>query len=78
MGKITRKQLNEARFQGPHVYGYFKAFCDLNDSCDGCNRLVRLLCRLRNKIEILQIKIILHVCKEDDNGRPNRNHAEIL
>lgn len=63
--KITRKDLLAARFQGNHVYGYFKAYCDLNDCCEHCNCLVRLLCKLKVKIETLQVKIILHICKED-------------
>ena len=62
--KITRKELSEARFQGNHVYGYFKAYCDLNDCCEHCNCLVRLLCKLKRKIEYLQVKIILYICKE--------------
>ena len=62
--KITRKKLNNARFQGNHVYGYFKAYCDLNECCEHCNCLIRLLCKLKRKIEEFQIKIILHICKE--------------
>lgn len=63
--KITRKDLLAARFQGNHVYGYFKAYCDLNECCEHCNCLVRLLCKLKGKIEVLQVKIILYICKED-------------
>lgn len=62
--KITREELNESRFQGNNVRGYFKAYCDLNDCCEYCNRWVRMFCRLKNKIEELQVKIILHICKE--------------
>ena len=62
--KITRKKLNNARFQDSHVYGYFKVYCDLNDCCEHCNCLVRLFCKLKRKIEELQVKIILHICKE--------------
>ena len=63
--KITQKELSEARFQGNHVYSYFKAYCDLNECCEYCNCLVRLFCKLKGKIEVLQVKIILHICKED-------------
>ena len=63
--KITQKKLNNARFQGNHVYGYFKAYCDLNECCEHCNCLVRFLCKLKRKIEALQVKIILYICKED-------------
>ena len=64
--KIARKELNEAQFQGNNVYGYFKAYCDLNSCCEYCNRWVRMLCKLKNKIENLQTKIILHICKDGD------------
>lgn len=63
--KITRKELNEAKIQVNVVYGYFKAYCDLNECCEHCNCLVRFLCKLKGKIETLQVKIILHICKED-------------
>ena len=63
--KITREELNEARFQGNSVYGYFKAYCDLNECCEHYNYLVKLLCKLKGEIETLQVKIILHICKED-------------
>ena len=49
--KITRKELSEARFQGGHIYGYFKAYCGLNECCEHCNCLIRLLCKLKRKIE---------------------------
>ena len=62
--KITRKELSEARFQSNHVYGYFKVYCGLNDCCEYCNCWVRLLCKLKRKIEEFQVKIILHICKE--------------
>lgn len=62
--KITRKELNEARFQSTGVYGCFKAYCDLNSCCEYCNHWVRMLCKLKNNIEKLQTKIILHICKE--------------
>ena len=69
--KITRKELIEARYQGNHVYGYFKAYCDLNSCCECCNRWVRMLCKLKCKIENLQTKIILHICKENDDASIN-------
>ena len=62
--KITRKDLLATRRQGNHVYGYFKSYCDLNECCEHCNCLVRLLCKLKGKIEEFQVKIILHICKE--------------
>lgn len=66
---ISRYQLEQARHRGNNVYGYFNAYCHLNSSCDGCNRWVRLLCKLKSKIEDLQTEIILSVCKENNNGK---------
>ena len=61
--RIFRHQLEQARHRNNCVYGYFNAYCYLNSSCDTCNRRVRLLCRLKNKIEDWQKEIILSVCK---------------
>lgn len=61
--KITRHQLEQARHRNYSVYGYFNAYCHLNESCDTCNWRIRLLCKLKNKIEDLQKSIILLVCK---------------
>lgn len=66
--KITRKELDEAKIQVNVVYGYFKAYCNLNDCCEYCNCWIRMLCKLKNKIESLQTKIILHICKENDDA----------
>lgn len=67
---ITRKELNEARRGSTgSVHGWFCAYCKLNSSCDTCDRYVRLLCRLKNMIEELQTKIILRICKEEQNDR---------
>lgn len=63
--KITRQELETARrFPGGHVRGYFAAYCALHSCCDKCNRWVRLLCKVKLKIEELQTAIILRVCKE--------------
>ena len=51
--KITRKELDEAKIQVNVVYGYFKAYCKLNDCCEYCNCWVRMLCKLKCKIEEL-------------------------
>ena len=61
--KISRYQLEQARHRNNSVYGHFNAYCHMNESCDTCNRWVRLLCKLKNKIEDLQTDIILAVCK---------------
>lgn len=66
--KITRKELDKAKIQVNVVYGYFKAYCKLNDCCEYCNCWVRMLCKLKDKIEKLQTKIILYICKEDNDA----------
>ena len=60
---ISRYQLEQARHRNNCVYRYYDAYCYLNSSCDSCNRWVRLLCKLKSKIEDLQTEIILSVCK---------------
>jgi len=63
--KITRKQLRDACWTSTGSRrGYFAAYCFLHSSCDICNPWVRLLCRLKCKIDALQQAIILRVCKE--------------
>ena len=61
--KISRYQLEQARHRGNSVFGHFNAYCHLNGSCDTCNWRVRLLCKLKNKIEDWQENIILSLCK---------------
>lgn len=60
---ISRYQLEQARHRNHRVYGHFNAYCHLNSSCDSCNRWVRLLCKIKSKIEDLQTEIILSICK---------------
>lgn len=61
----TREQLEESRHVNNHVYGYKKAFCDLHDCCDECDRRVRLICKVIAKLEVLQIKRILKICEPE-------------
>lgn len=56
--KVTRKMLYDGRYQGNSVYGIKKSYCDLHDCCEVCNSRVRFLCKIIQKIEDLQIKII--------------------
>lgn len=64
--KITRKQLEIARHQGCGVYGYKKAFCDLHDCCEECDKKVRFICKLIAKMEKLQDKRILKICRPEE------------
>ena len=61
----TRKQLEEARYFGFRTYGHFTAFCNLNRSCEECDRIIRFGCKVKNKIEDLQTKRILRICKPE-------------
>jgi hypothetical protein len=62
---LTRQQLEELRHQGYCVYGYKKAYCDGNDCCENCDRVIRLGCRIISKIEDWQTKRILKICPSD-------------
>lgn len=62
---MTRRELNDARYRGNSVYGYFNAYCFLCSSCDKCPCIIRTLCKIKDKIESLQTKIILHNCEEE-------------
>jgi len=59
----TREQLEQCRHIGFSVYDYFSTFCDLNCSCDDCDRLIRWGCKAKQKIERIQTKRILRICK---------------
>ena len=61
----TRKQLEDARHQGCRIYGYFKAFCNLNRSCEECDPVVSFWCRVRRGIEDMQTRRIKKICKEE-------------
>ena len=60
---ITREQLEESRRREYKVYGYKKAFCDLNDCCEHCDGIIRCLCVVIRRIENIQSKRILKICK---------------
>ena len=60
---ITRKQLEEGRHIGFRTYGYKKSFCELNDCCERCDRVVNFWCRVIVRIEKIQTKRILKICK---------------
>ena len=62
---MTREELEQGRHRyNPHrVYGYFWSFCELNDCCEDCDKIVRFGCEVKRKIESLQEKRILKICK---------------
>lgn len=64
----TREQLEEERHDNFRVYGYFTAFCVLNRSCEECDRIIRFGCVVKRKIEELQTKRILKICKQEQDA----------
>lgn len=56
--KVTKQMIEDSRHRGYSVYGTFKGYCDLHDCCEGCNKKIRFLCKIKVKIEKLQTKII--------------------
>lgn len=65
----TRKQLEEGRTLGCRTYDYFWSFCNFQRSCDDCNKIIRFGCKVKGKIEVLQEKMILRICKgEAEDG----------
>lgn len=64
--KITRQQLQNACWTSTGSRrGYFAAYCGEISHCGECNRRVRFLCKVKDKIAMLQQNIILRICKED-------------
>lgn len=61
----TKEQLEDGRYCGYSTYGYFWSFCELNRSCEECDKIIRFGCMVKHKIEELQTKRILHICKPE-------------
>ena len=61
--KIDRKTLEENRREGRKVYGYKDAYCLSQIYCEECDRKVCFWCKVIRKIEKLQVKRILKICK---------------
>lgn len=61
----TREQLEEGRRVGYRSYGYFYSFCEWNKTCEECDKIIRTGCGVKRKIEDLQIKRILRLCKSE-------------
>ena len=72
---ITREQLEESRRRGNRVYGYKKAFCDLNNCCEYCDGVVKFFCVVIRKIEDIQIKRILKICKPPEATQAGKGAA---
>lgn len=62
---MTRDELEQGRHRGYRTYGYFWSFCEQNRCCEDCDKLVRIGCILKRKIEDVQTKRILKICKPE-------------
>lgn len=62
---MTREELESGRYRrNPNrVYGYFFSYCEQTSCCEDCDKWIRLGCKLQRKIEDLQTKRILKICK---------------
>ena len=60
----TRCELEGNRRQGYRIYGYKHSYCDLQRSCEECDKVIRIGCKVIRVIEDLQIRRILKICKE--------------
>lgn len=61
--KIDRKTLEANRRDGHRVQGYKDAYCLFQSCCEECDRRVCFWCKVIRKIEKLQVKRILKICK---------------
>ena len=61
----TRQQLEDGRHYGYRTYGYFLSFCELKRSCEECDKIIRFGCAVKGKIQELQTKRILRICKPE-------------
>ena len=60
---MTKEQLEKGRYIGRRIYGYKKSYCNQMSSCEMCDPVVRLWCRIIRHIEDIQIKRINKICK---------------
>lgn len=68
----TMHELEQGRHVGYKTYGYFYSFCERNKYCEDCDRIIRFGCVVKRKIEELQTKRILKICKQDAKHIWNR------
>lgn len=64
--KISREQLEQGRHRcNPYrICGYKASYCEQMGTCEVCNTGLRLGCRIIRKIEDIQTKRILKICKK--------------
>ena len=61
--EVTREQLDENLRRDYRLIGHKSAYCDLIDSCEECDAVVRFGCMIIRKIEEIQKKRILRICR---------------
>lgn len=71
--KVTKKELWEARFFDNGIHSVFVGYCRLHGCCDCCNRSVRMLCKIKDRIAKMQESIILNNCIKPSGGE-NSEH----
>ena len=65
---MTREELEEGRHRGYKIYGYFLSFCEQQRCCEDCDKRIRFGCKVKRKIEEIQTKRILKICKSGANN----------
>lgn len=61
--KVSRKQLEENKLSRGRLYGWKHSYCNLQSCCEECDKKIRFWCKVIRKIEDMQIKRILRICK---------------
>ena len=69
---MTREELEEGRHRGHKTYGYFWSFCEQQRCCEDCDKRIRFGCKVKRKIEDIQINRILKICKSGADMRGER------
>lgn len=61
---MTRSDLEKGRckYNPRRTYGYFYSYCDSMSYCENCDKKVRFWCKIKRKIEDIQVKRILKIC----------------
>lgn len=65
MSTVTFKKFTDRRrFWSP--ISWFRIYCDYSDCCEVCDGRVRFLCRVKQRLEKIQTRIILHIIRENE------------
>lgn len=61
--EVTREELEKSRKRAYRLVSRKEAYCDLINSCDECDRAVCFWCWVIRRIDGIQTKRILRICK---------------